>query len=423
MVIGLASSALSTSGAETARSAEILHHYSLPAFSLQFLGYSAEELATAQANGLPAIDLPALGSGLQHLGGNYYVGVSDRGPTFTRATPTPGRVYPLPDYTPTIVFFQARNGEIDPNSYLPIVVDDAGTPATGIAGSLAEDAVPFATPTATVPLGFNPNGLDVEDLHMLSDGNFIVVDEYSPSIAIISDAGKVLKRYTPEGKTLPGAAYPVSDILPGILSQRRSNRGFESIAVTKDERTAYAIMQSPLGPTGSGSPTRDSRVVRILRLDISDLLDIKITGQFLLLLSPAADYLPGNAPRDLKVSAAVCLSEQKLLVLERSDETGIGGARLVLVDVSEATDVNGWPEAQTLMLENSNLDLATMGIAAASSKVIFRNEETPELTDFKLEGLSILNRNQVAISNDNDFGLEGPQHFQMWIIRLGESLP
>ena len=76
--LGLLTGGLNAGGAE-GRSAEILHHYTLPAFSLENLGFSAEELAEAAANGLPTADLPALGSGMQWLGGNYFVGVSDRG--------------------------------------------------------------------------------------------------------------------------------------------------------------------------------------------------------------------------------------------------------------------------------------------------------------------------------------------------------
>ena len=235
--------------------------------------------------------------------------------------------------------------------------------------------------------------------------------------------GKVLKRYTPAGKQLAGAAYPVSDNLPAILSQRRANRGFEGVAVTKDETTAYVMTQSPLGPTSAGAPTRNSRVLRILRLDIADLLDIRVTGQFVMLMSPASEYRAGNRPQDLKLSAAVCAEDEKLLVLERSDEPGIGGAKLILVDLSNATDVSGFSQAQTLALEDSSLDLATIGITPAVSTTVFENEETTELNDFKLEGLSILNRNQVAISNDNDFGVEAAVPFQMWIIRLHDQLP
>ena len=412
-----------TADEASGRSAQILHHYTLPPFSLENIGVSPEELATAVANGLPSPDLPALGSGLQRLGGNYYLGVTDRGPTFTRTAPSPGRVFVLPNYTPTIVFFRAISGEIVPDAYLPIVVDDAGTPATGVSNSASDDSVPFDSPSATVPMPFNANGLDVEDVYMFRDGHFAVVEEYSPSLAIVSSEGKVLVRYTPAGKTLAGASYPVSDRLPAILSQRRGNRGFESIAVSKDERTAFLMTQSPLGPTGSGTPTRNSRVIRLLRLDITNPLDAQVTGQFVLLMSPASEYRAGNRQQDLKISAAVSLNETELLLLERSDEAGIGGVKLILINLEGATDVSGMAVAQTLALENSNLDLNAVGITPASSRVVFRNEETPEMTDFKLEGLAVLNRNDVALSNDNDFGMEGPTSFRIWIVRLADQLP
>ena len=68
--------------------------------------------------------------------------------------------------------------------------------------------------------------------------------------------GKVLKRYTPAGKKLVDAAYAVSDRLPAVLSQRRKNRGFESVAVSRDGKTAYTMTQSPLGSTKPNSATR-----------------------------------------------------------------------------------------------------------------------------------------------------------------------
>jgi alkaline phosphatase len=409
-----------------ARTAQVLHEYTLGSFDVSNFGLTPAEIADGQANGLTRIDLPAIGSGLQRLAGNNYVSITDRGPTFTRTTPTPGRVFPLPNYTPSLVFFQAIGDQILPHTVIGIVVDDAGTPATGIPNSATEDSVPFASPTATTPLSYNPNGMDIEDLHTLPDGNFIVVDEYSPSIAIISDAGKVLKRYTPHGKTLAGAAYPVADTLPAILAQRRSNRGFESIAVSGDGQTAYTMTQSPLGPTSSGSPTRNSRILRILRLDVTDPLNLQVTGQFLVQLSPASAYPAGNRPQDLKVSAAAWVNDDKLLILERSDEVNIGGAKLILVDLASATDVSGLPQAQTLALEDSSLVLSTLGITPAATSVVYENGETPEITDFKLEGLSILNSNDVAISNDNDFGIVDAgtgNPSRMWIIRLRDRLP
>jgi len=410
-------------GAE-GRTARVLAEHSLPLFSLANFGLSDADLATGQANGLPSIDYPAIGSGLQRLAGDHFVSITDRGPTFTRTTPTPGRVFPLPTYSPSLVFFRASGGVITPQSIMPVSIDDAGTPATGVSNSGTDDSVPFESPTATTQLPFNPNGLDLEDLHTLPNGNFIVVDEYSPSVVILSDTAKVLKRYTPAGKTLAGAAYTVSDNLPAILSQRRANRGFECIAVSNDGRTGYTMTQSPLGPTGATAPTRNSRILRVLRLDLTDPLNLQVTGQFLIRMSDASTFPAGNRPQDLKVSAAVCLSDDKLLLLERSDEIGIGGAKLVMVSLAGATDVSAMPEAATLTLENVNTDLAALGITTGTSTVVYSNEETPEITDFKLEGLAVLNQNVVAISNDNDFGIgvATPSPSKLWVILLDRPL-
>jgi alkaline phosphatase len=218
----------------------------------------------------------------------------------------------------------------------------------------------------------------------------------------------------------------VSGILPPILDQVRANRGLEGLAVSPDGGTAYVIVQSPLGPTGGSSPYKNSRVLRMLRLDITDPLDIHVTGHFILLMSPVSSYPPGNTPDVMKVSAAAWVAPEKLLLIERTDEAGKGGARLILVDLQLATDIKDMPVANTLLPENVNTDLAKLGITpAASTSVLYFNEELPEITDYKLEGLSILNANEVAITNDNDFGvtLDPQAKSRLWIVRLSRPLP
>jgi hypothetical protein len=126
------------------------------------------------------------------------------------------------------------------------------------------------------------------------------------------------------------------------------------------------------------------------------------------------------------VSSAAWVSHEKLLFLERTDEAGKGGAKLLLVDIKNATDISAMPEASSLMLENVSTDLAALGIEPAVSSVVLDfNAEVPEITDYKLEGLSILNANEVAISNDNDFGVTmNPEaKSKMWVIRLKDQLP
>lgn len=403
--------------------ARLLQEFALPPFSLQHLGYSSEELAAASLNGLTTSMRPAIGSGLQHLNGNRFLSITDRGPTPDRVDGA--KAFPLPQFTPTIVLFKAHQNQIEPLAFLPLV-NHLGEPVTGLPNGPADDALGYPSMTSTTPLEPVPDGLDPEEVHTLPNDRFLIVDEYSPSVVIVGECGKVLKRYTPVDKTLPGATYPVSDVLPAVLGQRRANRGFEGIAVSPCGRTAFTVTQSPLGSTGASSPYRDSRLLRILRLDISDPLDLQVTGQFLVFMSSVNDYPPGNFPRDLKVSAVSWVSENRLLFLERTDKPGAGGAKLILVDLTHATDVDGRPEATALplLLEDVATDLGQWSITPATTAVVLDiNQELPMITDFKLEGLAILNGETVAISNDNDFGMLDPDATsRVYKIRLGSRL-
>ena len=413
------------------RSAQILHEHTLPPFSLANFGYTAEVLADAEANGA-VTDQPAIGSGLQRLNGNHYLSVTDRGPTFDRSSPSGAKAFPLPQFNPMIVLFQAIDNHIVPMDFLP-VLNDFNQPITGLPNGPFDDAPGYITVTApdANALPANQDGLDVEDIHMLPNGGYILVEEYGPSVVIVSPSGNVLKRYTPAGKNWPLANYSVSDTLPAVLKTRRANRGFESIALSPDGRTAYTIMQSPLGPTQSGSPYRDSRVVRVLRMDVSDPLNLQVTGHFIALTRPVSEYPAGNFARDLKVSAAAWVSPDRILMLERTDKLGsggvnLGGAKLILLDLTNASDVSDFAEpADAPILDKVTTDLVALGIRPAVVRVVLDvNQELPAITDFKLEGLSILNNNDVAISNDNDFGIgDSPgRSSKVWQIRLREPL-
>jgi len=425
-MLGLTLLAIATfSATATAQPVKIIQESHLPSLSYLQIGYTQEQIDHAVANGLAFADRPSLGSGLERLAGNHFLSVCDRGPNFTVPA---GRVFPLPTFTPTIFQFKTVANRIEVEWALPIVANDAGDPVTGIPNSGTEDSVPLANGAGTL-LPYNPNGMDIEDIHTLPGGGYILVEEYSPSVVIVDDNGKVTRRYTPQGKKLPGASYPVVDTLPAILAERRANRGLESIAISPDGTTAYTVMQSPLGSTAVGKPTRDSRVVRIIRMDITDPLNLQVTGQFLVKMSPFTNYPVGNTPRALKISAMTWVNENKLLLLERSDEllngVNIGGAKLVLVDISSATNIHGTTLAAGLVPEGATTDLAALNVTVATSTVVFSNEQTPEITDFKLEGLAILNANQVAISNDNDFGIgDFPGAIsKLWVIRLEDNLP
>ena len=408
--------------ADPERDPKILHHYTLEPTSLEAFGYSAAEVAAAQALGLAVTDQPAIGSGLQRLQGNNYLGVTDRGPNFTVGS---ARFFPLPQFTPTIVLFRARRDTLELEATLPLV-GQSGVGVSGIPNSATEDSVPFLDPAT--PLPYNPSGMDIEDVHTLPCGRFILVEEYGPSVVVADGNGVVQRRYTPASKTFPGADYPVHNTLPDVLKNRRANRGFESIPVSPDGRTAYTVTQSPLGATTVGGPFRESRIVRIFRMDVSDPLNVQVTGQFALEMSPATDYPVGNAQRDLKISSAAWVGRDVLLLLELNDVVGVGGVRLILVDLRGASNFHGQPVADTLDLEDVTKGPAFLGLTPATSTVVYQQFETDAirlLPSGKLEGISILNANQVAISNDNDFGIgDVPgSPSTLTILRLGGRLP
>jgi hypothetical protein len=418
----LAFTSVQSARAENPRPAAVVRDYTLVPTSMTDLGYSAAEIADAQARGLTVTDQPSIGSGLQRLLGNIYLGVTDRGPSFVLGS---ARIFPLPQFTPTIVLYHARHDDLFLEGVLPLV-GQSGAGVTGIPNSATEDSSPFLD--EVTPLPFNPSGMDIEDVHLLRCGRFILVEEYSPSVVIANYRGEVLARYTPASKTLPGADYPVRNTLPDVFKNRRANRGFESIPVSADGRTAYTVTQSPLGATTSGGPYRDSRVVRIVRMDVSDPLNLQVTGQFALEMSPATDYPAGNAQRDLKISSAAWVAKDVLLLLELNDVVGIGGVRLILVDLRNASNFHGQPVADTLDIEDVTKGPAFLGLTPATSRVIYQQFEPDAvklLPSGKLEGISILNAYQVAISNDNDFGIGDVPGTpsRLTILRLGERLP
>ena len=74
-----------------------------------------------------------------------------------------------------------------------------------------------------------------------------------------------MRRLVPEGVNLTGTDYPVEDALPAIFSKRNNNRGFESLTMSRDERTIYGALQGPLSNPDDDVADK-SRTTRMLAL-------------------------------------------------------------------------------------------------------------------------------------------------------------
>jgi hypothetical protein len=244
----------------------------------------------------------------------------------------------VPDFTPLILHVRVKDGALTVLEAMPIV-NQRGEPVTGLPNLAEGDEKPYDY-AAAEELELNPDGLDSEGLVRTTAGEFWLADEYRPSLLKVDATGRVVARYVPEGVELADAGYPVEDTLPAIYGLRKQNRGFEGLTLSGDERTLYAVLQSPLS-----NPDEDtgeaSRAGRILAVDAA-------TG------SPVAEYVywfevgpefdpaEGIDQDEMKLSGIVWLDESTLLVLERTDWV----ARLYAVDLGAATDILGgeWDE-------------------------------------------------------------------------------
>ena len=404
-------------GATLAQVAEVIGVFALPPTPIERLNphLRPAEVAASREAGWPVTDRPSLGSGLFYLGDGRFLGVTDRGPNGD-CPDKKGKYFPLPRFTPSLVFFRLEGTAMVLERSLPLQ-NLGGKPISGLP-NLPGEETPFRDRACRGPLDLDPDGLDVEDVVLAPNGGFWLVEENSPSLVYPNRQGRILMRYVPQGLRL-GASYPVRDILPSILRQRRNNRGLENLALSANGKTAWIVLQSPIGPTSD--PAFDgSLVARAVRLDVSDPLRAKVTGLYLVPFSDPKEYPKPNRPRDMKFSAATWVKDQQILLLERAE----GGARVLLVDFAKATNLLERADGDSDRLDQAGVDYAALGIALPSRRVVLETWRLAQLDTDKLEGLALLEDGQtLAIVDDNDFaitGKEGPS--RLWLVRLPERL-
>jgi hypothetical protein len=222
------------------------------------------------------------------------------------------------------------------------------------------------------------SGGDTEGVVALADGTFRVADEYGPSILVVGADGVVVARWVPkgEGGALAGAAYRVEDMLPALSARRRLNRGFEALALSPDETRLHVILQSPLAAEDEIAAEGQGRA-RLWTLDART--GAPLAEHFYPFDAPETFRRDAEAgpvgPEDLKVSEAVSLGGDQLLVLERISRT-------------------------------SKLYRVTLDAPVLTKTLVLSTDDWPEI-DVDLEGMALLSDRELLLSTDNDFGVEG----------------
>jgi alkaline phosphatase len=382
-----------------------------------------DSIENSVTKGYKGRSYPGIGSGIIRIPGkkNEFYMLTDRGPNFDNvngAGKVYGKIFPLENFAPAIMHVKLENKTIQIVKSIPIV-DSNGKSVSGISNG-KDDETPYDINEKVIP--YRSGGIDTEAIQLLSDGNFLISEEYGPSVLVVDPNGKVLMRYLPKGKAKVDTPYPVKDSLPEVFKSRRNNRGFENLALTPDGKTAYAVLQSPMGDAKS-SQFSGSRTVRIVKLDVTNPLDMKVTGMFLVLQSSMSEYPSTAKQADLKFSDAVMLSSTKMLLLERAAKK----VKLIVADLKHATNILDLPISSSLEPEEKSESLNTLNIEPAETSVVFNSIDVLfQLDTDKLEGLAVLTPSVVALSNDNDFALgENTSNYpsRVWFIQLGKELP
>ena len=295
---------------------------------------------------------------------NQWWGVSDRGPgggVISYDTRMQRFTIDIDGNTGAISNFQVQQ---------TVLFKSAGVPLNGLAPS----------PTNTLGNSFDPEGIVV----VPQTGNFLVSDEYGPSVLEFDRDGNLLRRFTVPANLVPqvGATTDYASAPPTLTAGREPNRGFEGLAISPDGKYAYAMLQNGAVTDGWTASAR-GKYTRIVKYDIE-------TGE------PVAQfaYELESTGQGRGISSIVALGNDKFLVLERNNR-GIGsGATLASpdknifeIDLSGASDVTGinLPATGALPLGYSAATKSGKRIDLDANTLAALGNKAPE----KMEGFAV----------------------------------
>ena len=253
------------------------------------------------------------------------------------------------------------------------------------------------SPTNVLGKSFDPEGVVINP----RTGTFLVSDEYGPSLLEFDRSGNLIRSFTTPANLIPRAADGTPNYAgdTGNTLGKRTNRGFEGLAISPDGRFAFAMLQSAMLEEGAGNGVFN----RIVKFDVT-------TGAAVAQFA----YKMDSAAQGRGISALVALGNDKFLVLERNNR-GIGvGATLAnadkavfQIDLAGATDISNitlgtttLPNGVTAVAKGAKvIDLDADTLAALGNK-------SPE----KWEGLAVgprLNNGKylVLAGTDNDYSV------------------
>ena len=323
------------------------------------------------------------------------------------------RVYLTPSYAPSIYRVMLTDaGEFRITDVITLK-DRDGTPLNGMPNPLRSATTETPLDGRGKPLDQDVHGIDAEAVIRLTDGTFWVADENAPSIVHVSSDGRIITRHVPQGTEADyaGARYNVVGSLPAILAKRQLNRGIESLAVSRDERFLFFILQSPLANPDTAA-FRTSRNVRLFQIERTSM---QIVGEYVYVLDDPKTFRrdPSSNQADPRISEMTVIGTNHLVVLERTEAT----TKLYEVDLGKATNIHGtpWDQISTSPSLEQQVNLAEAMIVPVKKALRFDTADFPKIAG-KTEGVAVLPNGGLVLINDDDFGIAGART-QIVVVR------
>lgn len=286
---------------------------------------------------------------------------------------------------------------------------DGVTPISGLPNlQAAGQGIAF---TDELPIDLNGNDLpndpfggDIEGISVDAAGTWWMVDEYRPAIYNFNSNGTLIARHIPAGTAASvGAAVGTygDETLPRVYASRRANRGFEACAIEGD--ILYAFIQSPIDnpDVANDASSRNSTWCRIVAFNV---VTKTVVGEYLYPMFEKAFACD-------KIGDATSLGNGKFYVVERDDATGLRARKYVFeINLKGATNIFTNPPALAPGRTVESLtfaECATLGIRPVSKKKSIYLPGAGYGGWDKVEGITRINANTIAVVNDNDFGVGG----------------
>lgn len=365
----------------------------------------------------------SLGSGIALKGvdkqGNLEFWVlTDRGPNgdspdlqSVDGTVTATKSFPAPGFNPEFGVVSVGTGKSNRRASLESITtlkDVDGAPMSGRPippGSVGASGETPVSDTLQIlknaqgTIDFDVHGIDPEAVVATPDGRSLwMTDEYGPFVFKVNAAsGKI------ETKLAPGSG------LPDIVKYRQPNRGIEAIALAPNGNLLAGVQSILKMADANDSNGKSQKTTKAVFTRLVQIQPDGATRMYAYPLTDANGVLPYSKNKDAKIGDLVALDDNRYLIIERGTQAdGKDHNMIFLIDIGGATDLSGKtinglePEYQTSLKA-----LTDGGINPVKKTLLFDMVEGSGFgwVSGKTEGMALVDKQTIAVANDNDFGL------------------